>query len=225
MKYLMVLSASALCGLSISSTAAADEWKHASNNSNVQIEYRDIAGDVLQIRARTELVANNGSCMAAFVHLFNDTERVSDWIEIATDATLVEQLNPYTRIVHTEFDSHWPISDRDMVTRSIWQYDAESEALRIEITNASEEKPPSKNVIRMTDVAANWHIQATENGTVQIAYQGNSNPKGNIPRTSARTSAITAIEQTFAAIETYITDNEYQRDYHSVPCLEPHLPN
>ncbi|EGN75487.1 START domain-containing protein [Idiomarina sp. A28L] len=228
MKCLMALPLTVIFGLSVASAAATDtttdiatgERERFANNSNVEIEYSYVDDDVLQIRARTELNGNSGGCIAAFMHLFEDTERVKDWIEIVTDAELIAQPNPYTRIVHTEFDSHWPISDRDMVTRSIWQYDAESRALHIEITNASEEKPPSKNVIRMTDVAASWHIQATENGTVKVDYQGNSNPKGNIPRTSARASAITAVEQTFAALQTSIADSEYQKDYYSVPCLE-----
>lgn len=202
--------------LGLAPMKAAAEWtRFANSNSNVDIDYRYANRDVLSIRANTEL---SGGCVAAFMHLLEDTERLNDWVERASRATILEQPDPNTHIVHTEFNSFWPIANRDMVTRSTWQYDAESGALVITITDASEEKPASGRVIRMTDVAAHWHLQPTENGTLQVRYQSDANPKGNIPRAIARSAALNAIEKTLNALDTAMSDSDYQQEYHSVPC-------
>ncbi|MFU8784449.1 START domain-containing protein [Aliidiomarina sp.] len=120
--------------------------------------------------------------------------------------------------MHTEFNSFWPIANRDMVTRSTWQYDAESGALAIAITDASEEKPANGRVIRMTDVTAHWQLQPTENGTLQVHYQSDANPKGNIPRAIARSAALNAIEKTLNALSAAMSHSDYQHGYHSIPC-------
>lgn len=220
MKYLSVFSITVALCLCLLPTQAAAEWTRfaSSNNSNVEIDYSYANRDVLRIRASTELTGNLGGCVAAFMHLLEDTARLDEWVERASNATLLEHPDPHTHIVHTEFNSFWPISNRDMVTRSTWHYDAESGTLEIEIVDASEEKPANGRVIRMTDVAAHWHLQPTENGTLQVRYQSDANPKGNIPRAIARSAALNAIEKTFHALGTAVTHSDYQHGYHSVPC-------
>ncbi|MFU8784448.1 hypothetical protein [Aliidiomarina sp.] len=58
---------------------AAAEWtRFANSNSNVDIDYRYANRDVLSIRANTEF---SGGCVAAFMHLLEDTERLNDWVK------------------------------------------------------------------------------------------------------------------------------------------------
>ncbi|RUO20885.1 hypothetical protein CWE08_07220 [Aliidiomarina iranensis] len=215
-----VAMSSGTLNLDTSNAEPKVEWERfASNNNTLEIESSYLTPDVLQIRARTELSGEGSGCIAAFMHLLEDTERLENSVDAITDASVIAQPDPQTHIVHTKFDAVWPVTDRDMVTRSTWQYDAEAHSLTIHIIDASEEKPEQRNTIRMTDVDASWHLQHTEENTLEVRYQGNSNPKGSIPKSIARSSALNSIEQTFNALQSAITESEYQRDYYSVPCL------
>lgn len=196
----------------LTAEASASEWREYTRASDVDIHYRELVGNTIEIQAENTFY----SCPAAFLHLLEDTNKIDQWVSNAQKATIIEQPHPNTHIVHTEFSALWPILSRDMVTRSVWSYDAESQVLVMEIEDASDVIPPQERTIRMTEVAATWQLQLTDNNQLLVTYRGRANPEGKIPRRLARSTALRAIHQTFLSLGTVLPD--YQRPYQNVPC-------
>ncbi|RUO28153.1 hypothetical protein CWE12_13110 [Aliidiomarina sedimenti] len=187
-------------------------WQKYSGADDIRIHYRYSHGDTLEIQAET----NVQSCAAAFLHLLEDTSQISNWASNTRNATILDQPADNVHVVHTVFKTIWPISSRDMVTRSEWQFHSDSQTLHLNIENASDALAPAHGVVRMTEVAANWRLQQGENGSLSITYQGYANPEGRIPRTIARRTTLRAIQQTFRSLGSVLAD--YQEPYHHIPC-------
>ncbi|MCH8492525.1 MAG: hypothetical protein LAT53_04740 [Idiomarina sp.] len=193
-------------------TTSTSNWQLYSRADDVQVHFRYANGDTLEIQAEKDI----NSCAAAFLHLLEDTDRISDWVSNSRNATILEQPQPNTHIVHTEFRAIWPVLNRDMVTHSSWTYDAETATLLLAIKDASDALAEQKSTVRMTDVDGVWQLQESDNGSLNVIYRGQANPGGRIPRALARSTALRAIHQTFRVLDEVLLD--YQRSYQHIPC-------
>lgn len=191
----------------------ANSWDTYSRSDKADIYFRYITPDTLQLYAKTEIT----SCVAAFLHLVTDTERLPEWVSRVSHAHVISQPTPYTHVVHTVFNGVWPIAKRDMVTQSEWQYDAQSGVLRLKVKNASHILAPAPDTLRMTEVASAWELEPIGNGNIAVRYWGFVNPEGRVPRRLARATALRSINLTFDQLASII--NEYQQAYAEIPCI------
>lgn len=180
----------------------------------ISVEYRQLPQGHIELRAQRQVRSGLG----AFLHLLEDVERISEWVARAERATILAQPAPNSFIVHTVFSGTWPVSDRDMVTRSHWQQNPESLTLTLTVEDASADYDVPVHGVRITDVRAKWRLKPIENCKVLITYEGAAHPGGSLPLFLARSTALRSIVDTFSKLPAILDD--YQRNYQGVkePC-------
>ena len=183
------------------------DWQQAVANPHYQIDYRERANGILELRANTVVDARLGS----FLHLLEDVDRISTWLARAEKATVIAQPDAHTHVVHTVFSGFFLVARRDMVTRSVWQQDPISHIVTITVENANDDYQVPPHGVRMTALAAEWQLQPNEDGSITILYQGYADPAGALLKAVARSAALEALKKTLARLPAALEN--YQRPY------------
>ncbi|NRQ43486.1 hypothetical protein HRH59_13105 [Rheinheimera sp. YQF-2] len=192
---------------SVAVTADAAEWQQYKTVGTTSVEYRHNTEKLLEVRAQTEVNATT----AAFLHLLEDTANISKWAENTEKAQLLGQPDANTHIVHTYFTAIWPVSKRDMVTQSVWQQDAGSGVLTMQVSDAGQHYPLVKGYVRMQSVQGLWTLTPQESGVLRIQYQGQADPGGKLPHFIADKVALKATFTTFSRLPQVLM--QYQQPY------------
>ncbi|MDP2716802.1 START domain-containing protein [Rheinheimera sp.] len=198
-----------LC-FSLAVTAEATEWQQYKTVDATSVEYRYNADKLLEVRAQTEA----SSTTAAFLHLLEDTANISKWAANTEKAQLLGQPDANTHIVHTYFTAIWPVSKRDMVTQSVWQQDAGSGVLTMQVSDLGEHYPKVKGYVRMQSVQGLWTLTPLPDGLLRIQYQGRADAAGKLPRFIGDKVALNALFKTFVQLRTMLKN--YQQPYPGV---------
>lgn len=206
-----------LCGLLLFSAvvpAQQTDWRLFKSDGTTKVEYRRSDAQLLQIRAVTEVDSLTG----AFLHLLEDTNKITRWVANSEKAELLGQPDANTHLVHTYFSAPWPVSKRDMVTQSIWQQDAGSGVLTLTVTDRGQQVPTVKGYVRMQQVQGLWTLTPLEAGRLRIEYQGQADPAGKLPRFIADKVALKATLSTFSKLPQVLA--QYQKPYSGIS--QPH---
>ncbi|HEX5791677.1 MAG TPA: START domain-containing protein [Rheinheimera sp.] len=196
--------------LTTAGSAQQADWQLYKADDVTKVEYRHDKTRLLHIRATTEVTSLTG----AFLHLLEDTSKISAWAANTEKAELLGQPDANTHLVHTYFTAIWPVSKRDMVTQSSWQQDPASGVLTMTITDMGQHFPPVAGYVRMQQVKGVWTLTPLASGQLQIRYQGQANPAGKLPHFIADKVALKALFKTFTQLNTVLPG--YQRPYKNV---------
>ena len=183
------------------------DWQSYKRSESTQVEYRKSQDGLLQIRAKTTVKSGIG----AMLHLLEDTANITNWVANSQKAELTTQPDNKTHIVHTYFSAIWPVSKRDMVTKSVWQQDPQSRILTMTITDMGQHYPPVNGYVRIQQVEGEWTLTPLADGLLTIQYQGKADPGGKLPVFIAEKVALRASWQTFSTLK-YVLES-YQKQY------------
>ena len=207
MRYALLI---VLCLVTLPCSADLADWQSYKRSNNTQVDYRRNQDGLLQIRAKTTVKSGIG----AMLHLLEDTANIKTWVANSRKAELLSHPNAKTHLVHTYFSAIWPVSKRDMVTKSVWKQDPHSLILRISVTDMGQEHPLVKGYVRMQQVEGEWTLTPSADGMLTIQYQGQADPGGKLPHFIADKVALKSTWQTFLALEDVIL--QYQSYYPGV---------
>jgi len=191
-------------------TTANSSWQLYQEKLNIRVEYQKKTDNVLLISASTTLSSN----MGAFLYLLEDTANISSWLTNSHSATVLAQPNQYTHIVHTQFKAVWPVSPRDIITRSVWMQDPETRELTLVVTDMGQQYAENKGYVRMQHVSGQWTLTPLPEGKLRIAYQGQADPAGRLPYFLSHSVALKAIFQTFDNLPKVLLN--YQQAYPNI---------
>jgi hypothetical protein len=192
------------------SAHSAFSWQFYKASGALKIEYQQNAQNLLEIRAIT--TAN--SSIGAFLHLLEDTNNISSWVDNAQKAEILSQPDAHSHIVQTYFSAPWPVSPRDMITQSQWTQNPVSRELIMHITDLGQQYPPVKGFVRMQHVQGQWTLTPQANGMLRIQYQGQADPAGKLPRFISDKVALQATFTTFKQLPEALA--QYQRPYPNI---------
>ena len=196
-----------LCSFAALSAAEQTSWRQYKSHGNTTVAYRYSTQDLLQIRAETTVKSGIG----AMLHLLEDTANIRRWVANSEKAELLDHPDPQTHLVHAYFSAIWPVSKRDMVTKSVWQQDAQSGVLTMTITDMGQQYPAVKGYVRMKHVAGEWTFTPKPKGMLNIRYQGQADPAGKLPHFIADKVALKAMLTSFEQLAVVLPD--YQQPY------------
>ena len=191
-------------------SAESADWQSYKRSANTQVDYRRNSNGLLQIRAQTTVKSGIG----AMLHLLEDTTNITNWVANSRKAELLSHPDAQTHLVHTYFSAIWPVSKRDMVTKSVWRQDPQSLVLRMIVTDVGQSYPLVKGYVRMQQVEGEWTLTPSADGLLTIQYQGQADPGGKLPHFIADKVALSASWKTFGKLEHILQD--YQRPYSGV---------
>jgi hypothetical protein len=204
MRYALLI---AFCLVTLPGSANSADWQNYKRSKNTQVDYRRNEDGLLQIRAKTTVKSGIG----AMLHLLEDTANITDWVANSEKAELLSPPDANIYLVHTYFSAIWPVSRRDMVTKSVWHQDPKSQVLSMTVTDMGQHYPPEKGYVRMQQVEGQWTLTPSADGMLTIQYQGQADPGGKLPYFIANNVALRASWQTFLALNYRLT--QYPQRY------------
>jgi hypothetical protein len=199
-----------LCSVATLSATEQTSWRQYKSHGHTTVAYRYSTQDLLQIRAETTVKSGIG----AMLHLLEDTGNIRRWVANSEKAELLDHPDPQTHLVHAYFSAIWPVSKRDMVTKSIWRQDTQSGVLTMTITDMGQQYPPIKGYVRMKQVEGEWTLTPMPDGMLRIRYQGQADPAGKLPHFIADKVALKASWSTFNTLTEILAN--YQQPYSGV---------
>lgn len=171
---------------------AENHWQAVSVDNGVIIHKREAALGLIEVRVQTI----THTSFRGFLNLLNDTKNLSLWVSHAKEAHILKRISETENIVQTIFSAPWPASDRDMVTYSQY-FTPDKNTLILNVKDARSSYPKQKELVRITDVSANWTLQKLNNGMTHISYTAYANPQGILPIRLANKITIDSVRATF----------------------------
>ncbi len=196
-----------LCSFNITANSS---WQLYQESQNIRIEYQRKPDNLLLIRASITVRSN----MGAFLYLLEDTANISSWLANSNNATVLAKPDQYTHIVHTQFRAVWPVSPRDIITRSVWEQDPKTKVLTLDVTDMGQQYAENKGYVRMQHVSGQWTLTPLPEGKLRIAYQGQADPAGRLPHFLSHSVALKAILNTFEKLPKVLLN--YQQAYPNI---------
>lgn len=142
----------------------------------ITVEEDASPGRTLPILTGTTTMAASPEQIAAWLRA---THTHVDWMHNCEEARQLRQEGSLS-VGYTRIGSPWPVSDRDVVLRSM-RTDLEGGGIHIEFRSTTEENVPlAKGVIRMPRLVGSYDLRPVEGGT-RVIYTVDSDPGGSLP--------------------------------------------
>ena len=197
---------------SVNVVAETDQWQLWKQQEGASIYFKEHLNGILQVRA--EITINDVQAND-FMALLSDTEVAPLWIENVTQVDVLKNLSPSETIVWTQFNSPWPVSDRDMISYSCYQR-LNNAQTKLTILAVPDYQAKREGVIRITELKASWLFTENSEGAVSrltINHQVYADPGGTIPHWLSNKVALSSAMRTMQRLKTRLINKEYkQRD-------------
>ncbi len=144
--------------------------------NGIKVEAEDAPGRVLPILTGTTTMAASPEQIAAWLRA---THTHVDWMHNCKEARQLRRDGDLS-VGYTRIGSPWPVSDRDVVLRSM-RTELEGGGIHIEFRSTTEEEVPiARGVIRMRRLVGSYDLRPVEGGT-RVVYTVDSDPGGSLP--------------------------------------------
>ncbi|MCI5058750.1 MAG: START domain-containing protein [Flavobacteriales bacterium] len=165
-------------------TSVAQDWELEKDKEGIKVYTRLEPGNDLK---SFKGVAYTNASISDIYQILLDAGNVKDWAFSIIESELLEKGKNYF-IYYTEFDSPWPVDNRDFVLKADIK-ESSSEQFRIEHNYIPNKKAEKDGIVRVKKTNLIWSAQKTEKGT-KLTYQGYSDPGGTIPTWLANSSVV-----------------------------------
>ncbi len=195
-----------LAVLSISAFANSSEWQTYKQQDGINVTYKTHQNGIIEINASV-LVKNAKA--DDFMALLSDTDNAPNWLENVKSVTLMERLSPSETLVHTHFNSPWPVSDRDLVSYSCYHRLSEHKT-ELKIISQPHAKPAVNGVVRIKDLTAFWRLTHQQNDLL-VSHQAYADPAGSIPHWLSNKVSLKSVFKTLQSLRKELHYNRFTR--------------
>ena len=157
----------------------AQEWKLMRNEDGIRAYARSIPGSkLLELKAITIIDAK----MEVVGEVLRDVPSNTEWMADCSEARIVHLISRKEMIVHTTMDFPAPVSDRDLVVRSLTTYLLDRARGIVTLTSVVDPAAPERSgVVRMTNFSGEYVLEYISRDKTGVIYSYRADPGGNIP--------------------------------------------
>ncbi len=166
----------------------ADEpWATAKSEDGITVLTRKGTGSPLkEFHGRITIKAS----LSALVAVLSDAPSYPTWQFECQSASLLTKTDFHNRTTYVINRAPWPVSNRDMVVRSILTQDKSSKTVTVWLQGLPNAIPPKQGLVRVAALQGFWQLQPAGNGNVNVIYQMLVDPGGSLPAGLANTGAV-----------------------------------
>lgn len=158
--------------------AEEDEWVLRKEKNGIKVFTRKtLESKIKELRMTFQTKAT----LSNIISLLNDTEAYEDWIYRFKESTILEQNDVQNSIYYGSLDFPWPLTDRDLVAKSVTLQDPHTKVVTITTTAIPGYVDEKDNMVRITNHYNTWRFEPLPNGVIDIEYELHSDPGGSIP--------------------------------------------
>jgi len=124
--------------------------------------------------------------------LLYDIETATEWVWKTREMRVLQELadDNEGRVVYQVVSAPWPVSDRDIVTRSTAYIDPETSEAFINIESLPDFIPEAKNCVRVRKLEGAWSILPLSENSCRVVFRLHIEPAGEIPSWLANIAVI-----------------------------------
>lgn len=160
---LVVLLVGMLGAMSAVSTEA--EWELQKDNAGIQLFTRKVdSSPFLEVKATARISAP----MEKLTEVFGDGSSCPTWRDSCKSSKILRQTSEDERFIYMILDMPWPVSDRDLVVRSLSTTNVEAQQTTVEIVSVEDEYPEQKYVRAVS--RAHYLMHRVAPGEIDFTY-------------------------------------------------------
>lgn len=177
------------------------DWDLERDRDGIQIFTRSVAGSPYkEVKSVTQI---EDVSLASLVALIEDAEACPQWADKCAESYLVERLSETESLVYTHNDMPFPVSDRDVVARVLWNQDPQSLQVTMKSTAVSAGVEKKRGRLRLTEANATWQFTPRPDGSIEIMNQAHINPGSSIP---GWVTNMLLVDTPFETMKSYIAE-------------------
>ena len=187
---------------------AGTDWelvREGESRGDVTTWVKPIPGNPL--KAFRGMIEVPHSMLTAFAVL-GDVPRYDEWVFQCDGARLLPDLGNDIAYVHVA--GIWPVSDRDIVTRTDFSQDADSLAIDMHSIAVPSLYPPEKGTVRVRHLDNRFTVTPLPDGWTRITFETFADPGGFIPGWLANLVAERAPRDSLNGMARLMQEPQYQ---------------
>lgn len=184
MRLSALLAVPALLALTLALPLRADEedaggWKRVDEDDGITLWKHEVPGQsVPGFRGQVEIAAPFGPIVKAI----EDTSKHTEWMYRCAESTVLKKESDSEYVLYNLTDSPWPVSDRDVVLRSVKETKEDGSETTMRFQNVtSPDKPPVKDVVRMPKLRGYYKLVRLAPDKTQVTYEVEADVGGRLP--------------------------------------------
>ena len=119
---------------------------------------------------------------------------------------IVSEPSENVSIRHLILDMPWPVSDRDMVMKSLLQIDPEWQRAVIDGATVSDQLPEQKYV--RADSRIRYEMRRLDSGETELVYMNHTNLNGGVPAGLFNSKVVSSTRDEIQALKHFVETGE-----------------
>ncbi len=146
----------------------------------------------------------------AVLSLLYDIEVATEWVWKTKEMRLLQELREDEgRIVYQLVSAPWPVSDREIITRSQGYMDPETSEVFIKLECVADYLPKNDKYVRVPELQGGWNIIPLSENQCRVVFRLHIEPGGEIPSWLANIAVIDTPYHTMVNLREMVKKEKY----------------
>ncbi len=142
--------------------------------------------------------------------LLYDIDVATEWVWKTREMKLLQELsNDEGRIVYQLVSAPWPVSDREIITRSQGYMDPETSEVFIKLECVADYLPENNKYVRVPELEGAWNIIPLSENQCRVVFRLHIEPGGEIPSWLANIAVIDTPYHTLVNLREMVKKEKY----------------
>jgi len=115
------------------------------------------------------------------ISIVMDVANNKSWVYNTKQSYLIKKIAANDILYYAVTSLPWPVSNRDMIIRMRYDYDATNKTLKIIATGIPDALPEKEGIVRVKYFSAVWDVKALSDTNMVINYKLSMDPSGSVP--------------------------------------------
>ncbi len=192
-------------------------WKCVKHKDDIWVYSRK--SDTTNFRV-VKVTTQLKTTLSSLVRLVTDFPDNKNWVFLNEKTEILKKENPHLWILYSQTDAPWPVTDRDIVSKTVLSQDSVTKIVTIRGEAIPKYRPIDPNYVRIPFARSQWRFIPLKDSLVEIEFKLELDVGGNIPQWLANMAATEGPYQTIRRFRKEIQRKKY-RDAHLSFIKEP----
>ena len=188
------------------STMAENSWQLSRDEDEIQIYTRDNPASAVKSFKGSMVIKSR---LAALVSVIEDTDTYPRWLQDCKAAKSIKKTGNNQVYNYVVTGMPWPVVDRDAIVHSVLMQNNTSKQVVITLGSAADMIPPKKGMVRIKNLSGKWLLTPLDSGQVNVVYEMNVDPGGNIPKWLVNALAVDLPFYTLQKLRKIVKEDKY----------------